>query len=252
MLILTAPAKTLNQEGTLPNLHYQQPLLLDDAAAITAELKQLSMPALGTLLKTNDALTELNYQRYQQWKPAHNTANSRPALWTYAGHIFKQIPVDTYNAQQLQYAQDSLCILSGLYGMLRPLDLMQPYRLEMNTKLPNIGALRAFWKQTLTKQLQQNIDTKTHQLVLNLASKEYSDAIDLKALSVPTVNVTFLQTSKGITKTFAMLAKQARGQMIDFCISNQVSTAKQLTTFNVDGYQLQSQSNNELVFLKST
>jgi cytoplasmic iron level regulating protein YaaA (DUF328/UPF0246 family) len=250
MLILTAPAKTLNQEGTLPSLKYSQPLLLKHAAIITHELQQLSAPELGTLLKTNDALTALNFKRYQQWNEAHSLDNSRPALWTYAGHIFKQIPVDTYNTKQLQYAQESLCILSGLYGVLRPLDLMQPYRLEMNTKLGNIGPLRAFWKQTLTKQLQQNINAHNHQFILNVASKEYSDAIDLKALSIPTINVIFLQTSKGVTKTFAMLAKQARGQMIDFCITHQVETVEQLTKFNVDGYRLQSTSTTEVVFLK--
>lgn len=248
MLILTAPAKTLNQEGALPNLDYTQPLLIKQAALIAAELKELTESKLGTLLKTNEALTSLNYKRYQQWNSKHNTTNSRPALWTYAGHIFKQIPVDRYSTIQLRYAQESLCILSGLYGTLRPLDLMQPYRLEMNTKLGNIGPLKAFWKEILTKQLQQDIKENSRKFVLNLASKEYSDAIDLKSLSVPTINVTFLQTSKGVTKTFAMLAKQARGQMIDFCITNQIKTVEQLKQFNVDGYVLRSQLDNELVF----
>ncbi len=251
MLILTAPAKTLNQQGTLSALDYTQPLLLGNATIIAKALQQLPQADLGVLLKTNNDLTALNYQRYQRWNKVHNVENSRPALWTYAGHIFRQIPVDTYSASQIQYAQDSLCILSGLYGVLRPLDLMQPYRLEMNTKLGNLGALRAFWKEILTQQLQQIINYNNHQYVLNIASKEYSDAINLKALSVPTINITFLQTSKGVTKTFAMLAKQARGQMIDFCITNNVKIIEQLTTFNVDGYKLQSESDKELVFLKS-
>jgi cytoplasmic iron level regulating protein YaaA (DUF328/UPF0246 family) len=194
----------------------------------------------------------LNWQRNQVWKTPFNTNNARPAVYTFDGDVYTGLDAYSIPVEQLDVLQDRLRILSGLYGLLKPLDLMQAYRLEMGTKLP-IGEsknLYDFWKNTLTNSL--NKELKKDELFVNLASNEYFSAIDTKALKVPVITPDFKDYKDGKLKIISFFAKKARGIMVRYIIDTNAETIDDLKGFNYDGYQFDAtlSKGNNLVFTR--
>lgn len=252
MLILTSPAKTLNEIPKLPaSLVITEPRSLDLTAKINKELSKLSQKQIAKLMSINEKLASLNYQRFKDWHQDHTLQNSQPALYMYAGDIYRQLTVQSYTKGEVNYAQNSLRVISGFYGILRALDLMQPYRLEMKLKLPSGAKLTDYWRTECTKILIADCNQDPDKLVINLASKEYENAVDLKLLPAQVVNINFQEYRNGELKTVAINSKRARGMMIEYCIKNQIHNLDDLKKFNLGDYKFNSEEEGSLLFVKS-
>ena len=252
MKIVLSPAKSLNFEKELPTALHTEPLFLKESREVHKVLKEKKPADLSDLMSISDKLADLNWKRNQVWKTPFNASNARPAVYTFDGDVY--IGLDAYSLPQkkIQVLQDSLRILSGLYGLLKPLDLMQAYRLEMGTKLP-IGESRnlyEYWKPTITNAL--NKELQEGELFVNLASTEYFSAVDVKALKVPVVTPEFKDYKNGKLKIISFFAKKARGMMVRYIIDTNAQTLDDLKGFNYDGYQFDAtlSKGNNLVFTR--
>lgn len=236
MKIVVSPAKTLDFKSELPTSRATQPIFLKEAELINNKLERKSKKAISDLMSISDKLAELNYQRYKEFSTPFTKQNARPAIYAFAGDVYTGLDAYTIPSDKIDLLQDSLRILSGMYGMLRPLDLMQPYRLEMGTKLAvdRKKDLYAFWKKTLTETL--NDELNDDELFLNLASVEYFSAIDEKELKVPVIAPVFKDFKNGELKIISFFAKKARGSMTRFAIDNNVKTLDDVKAFDYDGY----------------
>lgn len=252
MKIVISPAKSLNFEQELPTQKYSEPPFLKESRQIHKVLKQQSPKELSELMSISDKLADLNWQRNQDWKTPFTPDNARPAVYTFDGDVYAGLDAYTIPVEKLDDLQDKLRILSGLYGLLKPLDLIQAYRLEMGTKLP-IGDkknLYEFWKTTITKAL--NKELKEGELFVNLASNEYFSAIDVKALKVPVITPDFKDYKDGKLKIISFFAKKARGMMVRYIIDTDAKTIDDLKGFNYEGYQYDDSlsKGNHLVFTR--
>lgn len=252
MKIVLSPAKSLNFEKELPTALHSEPLFLKESREVHKVLKEKKPADLSDLMSISDKLADLNWKRNQVWKTPFTTSNARPAVYTFDGDVY--IGLDAYSLPQkkIQVLQDSLRILSGLYGLLKPLDLIQAYRLEMGTKFA-IGESRnlyEFWKPTITKAL--NNELQEGELFVNLASTEYFSAIDVKALKVPVITPEFKDYKNGKLKIISFFAKKARGMMVRYIIDTNAQTLDDLKGFNYDGYQFDAtlSKGNHLVFTR--
>lgn len=253
MKIVVSPAKTLNYKSQLPTTRATQPKFLEEAELINNKLERESKKAISELMDISDKLAELNYQRYKEFSTPFTKKNARPAVYAFAGDVYTGLDAYSLPTEKIDLLQDSLRILSGMYGILRPLDLMQPYRLEMGTKLSinRKKDLYAFWKKTLTESL--NSELKDDELFLNLASVEYFSAIDEKKLKVPVISPVFKDFKNGELKIISFYAKKARGSMTRFAIDNNVKTLDELKSFNYDDYGFSeeyTEKENEPVFIR--
>lgn len=253
MKIVISPAKTLDYKSKLPTTRATQPKFLEEAELINNKLERKSKKAISDLMSISDKLAELNYQRYKEFSTPFTKENARPAVYAFAGDVYTGLDAYTIPSEKLDLLQDSLRILSGMFGMLRPLDLMQPYRLEMGTKLAvdRKKDLYAFWKKTLTETL--NDELKDDELFLNLASVEYFNAIDEKKLKVPVIAPVFKDFKNGELKIISFFAKKARGSMTRFAIDNNVKTLDDIKAFDYDGYGFSeeyTEKENEPVFIR--
>ena len=237
MKIVVSPAKTLDLKSKLPTSRATQPQFLEAAEKINRKLERMSKSDLSELMGISDKLAELNYQRYKEFTVPFTKENARPAIYTFSGDVYAGFDAYTLPIEKLDLLQNSLRILSGMYGVLRPLDLMQPYRLEMGTKLgiDRKNDLYEFWKKSLTKSL--NDELKEGELFLNLASVEYFKAIDEKKLKVDVVSPVFKDMTKGKLKIVAFYAKKARGSMTRFAIDNNINSLEDVKSFDYDGYR---------------
>jgi cytoplasmic iron level regulating protein YaaA (DUF328/UPF0246 family) len=252
MKIVISPAKSLNFDKELPTAKYTQALFPKEARQIHKVLKQKSPKELSELMDISDKLADLNWQRNQDWKTPFTPENARPAIFAFDGDVYTGLDVYTIPIEKLETLQHSLRILSGLYGLLKPLDLIQAYRLEMGTKL-SIGeseTLYKFWKQTITKEL--NKELKKGELFINLASAEYFSVIDVKALKVPVITPDFKDYKNGKLKIISFFAKKARGMMVRYIIDTDAKTIEDLKGFNYEGYQFDANlsKGNHLVFTR--
>ena len=252
MKLVISPAKSLDFESKLPTKSSSEPLFLKEAALINTTLKKQSAKGLSKLMEISDALAQLNYERNQLWHLPFTQNNARPAIYAFSGDVYKGLEAYTLKNDHIETLQNTVRILSGLYGLLKPLDLIQPYRLEMGTKL-NIGKhknLYTFWQQKVTTAL--NDELLENEVFVNLASQEYFKALDTKALKVPVVNVHFKEFKNGVYKNIAIFAKQARGLMARYIIETKAKTVEDLKTFNYKGYLLNQNlsKENELVFVR--
>lgn len=252
MKIVISPAKSLNFEKELPTNRFSEPKFLKEATTIQKTLKKKKPKQLMELMDISDKLAELNWQRNQDWQTPFTTENARPAVYAFDGDVYQGLDVYTLPEAKLDDLQDKLLILSGLYGLLQPLDLMQPYRLEMGTSLP-IGKnknLYEFWKKTITKQL--NSELQKNELFINLASNEYFSAVDAKALKVPVITPEFKDYKDGKLKMISFFAKKARGLMVRYIIDTNAETIDDLKAFNYEGYAFDANlsSGNKLVFTR--
>ncbi|MHB0753917.1 peroxide stress protein YaaA [Polaribacter sp. M15] len=252
MKIIISPAKSLDFESKVPTSLHTQPRFLAQSEKLNKKLKTLSKNKLSDLMSISDDLARLNYQRNQEWQTPFTPQNAKQAIYAFTGAVFQGIDVNSLEEEKLPLLQDRLRILSGLYGLLKPLDLIQPYRLEMGTKL-KVGRkenLYKFWDDTLAKSL--NDELEDDELLINLASTEYFKAVPKKVLKVPMITPVFKDFKNGQYKTIMTYAKMARGYMVRYIIENNVKTLEDLKGFNVEGYGFSEEmsSDTELVFTR--
>lgn len=253
MKIVVSPAKSLDFETTLPTNKYTEPSFLVEAEKLNNVLQKKSPKKLSDLMSISDKLAQLNWQRNQDWSLPFTNENARPAVYAFNGDVYTGLDGYTIPEDKLDLLQDRLRILSGLYGILRPLDLIQPYRLEMGTKL-KVGRnnnLYEFWKQQLTEQL--NNELQEDELFVNLASNEYFSVIDKKVLKVPVITPQFKDWKGDKLKMISFFAKKARGMMVRYIIDTGAETIEDLKGFNYDGYGYSEEYTtkpNELVFVR--
>jgi cytoplasmic iron level regulating protein YaaA (DUF328/UPF0246 family) len=252
MKLVISPAKSLDFETQLPTERASQPIFLKESERLNKILKKKSAKGLSKLMSISDALGQLNYERNQDWKLPFNTENARQAIYAFNGDVYRGLDAYSITEDKIDTLQNTVRILSGLYGVLKPLDLMQPYRLEMGTKLP-IGKnknLYEFWKKNITKALNEELEED--ELFLNLASNEYFKAIDTKALKVPVIDVDFKDLSKGEYKTIGIFAKLARGLMTRYILDTNAKTIEDIKGFNYEGYGFSEtmSKENKLVFTR--
>ena len=252
MKIIISPAKSLDFETKATTEDYSTPRFLDQSEKLNKKLKTLSRKKLSELMKISDDLSALNYDRNQSWNMPFDLNNAKQAVFSFTGEVYRGIDVMTLEEDKIPALQDKLRILSGLYGLLKPLDLIQPYRLEMGTKL-KVGRtenLYKFWDTTLADSL--NDELEDGELLVNLASTEYFKALPKKVLKVPMITPVFKDFKNGQYKTIMTFAKKARGLMVRYIIDNDVETVDQLKAFDIDGYGFSEEfsKENELVFTR--
>ncbi|WP_249962175.1 peroxide stress protein YaaA [Histophilus somni] len=251
MLAIISPAKTLDWESAVPNFTFSQPHLIEYSEQLIKICRQLSPAQISSLMSISDKLAGLNAARFEQWQIEHNEQNSRAAIYAFKGDVYTGLEVETLSRDDIQFAQQHLRVLSGLYGVLRPLDLMQPYRLEMGTKLANEKGkdLYAFWGNIITDALQQAIEQQGDKILVNLASDEYYKSIQENQLGVKIIKPVFLDNKGGKYKVISFYAKKARGLMCRYIIQNRVTEIEQLKDFDLGGYQFNSSSSTQTEFV---
>ncbi len=238
MLFLLSPAKSLDYETPPHITEHTQPLFRHQSAQLIDLLKTKSPQQISTLMKLSDALSGLNVARYQAWSPKFTAKNSRQAVLAFNGDVYGGLDAKALSEAQLGWAQDHVCILSGLYGVLRPLDWMQPYRLEMGTALTTEHGknLYQFWGSQIADYLNERAAADTSPVIVNLASEEYFKAVDRKALKARVVTCVFEEFRGGKYKIISFMAKRARGLMVRYAIENKVGSVKKLEGFDLEGY----------------
>ena len=252
MKIVISPAKSLDYETPMPIKQFTQAIFLEEAEKINTVLKKKSPKQLSDLMSVSPNLGELNWRRNQEWELPFTLKNSRQAIFAFKGDVY--IGIDAYSLppDKLDQLQNKLRILSGQYGLLKPLDLMQPYRLEMGTKLKvdKTANLYQFWDAKITEKL--NSELAENELFINLASVEYFKAVKPNLLKVPIITPVFKDFKDGKLKIIAFFAKKARGLMVRFIIDHNVETIEDLKNFNYEGYAFDANlsSENELVFTR--
>ena len=237
MLTLISPAKKLDYEQQDERRPHTEPELLDHAQELLSDLKTLSPQDVCALMGLSDKLGALNYERFQAWQRPFTTENAKQAVLAFKGDVYQGLDAESMSDEDLQWAQDNLRILSGLYGVLRPLDLMQPYRLEMGTKFSNNRGkdLYSFWDGVINNQLNSLLE-EPNALLVNLASNEYFKAVKEKTLSARIVTPVFMDNKDGKYKMISFFAKKARGLMAAFIIKNKITDVELLKSFDSDGY----------------
>ena len=252
MKLVISPAKSLNYESALPTTSSTDNIFLSEAQQLNRLLKKKSAKALSELMHISPNLGQLNFERNQDWSLPFTAENARPAIYAFSGDVYRGIDAYGIPVSKLDILQHSVRIISGLYGLLKPLDLIQPYRLEMGTKFP-VGkskTLYEFWRKKVTTALNEEL--KEGELFVNLASQEYFKAIDVKTLKVPVIHVDFKEFKNGQYKTIAIFAKLARGYMTRHIIDNVVENVEGLKTFATDGYAFDANlsTDTKLVFTR--
>lgn len=252
MLLLLSPAKKLDYDSPVRTTLHTQPMFVKQAAGLIDVLKQKSASEIAALMKLSDALAQLNVERYAAWKPKFTQTNSRQAVLAFNGDVYEGLDAPSLSDAQLNWAQDHVAILSGLYGVLRPLDLMQPYRLEMGTRLATSQGktLYDYWGSQIAQYLNQQLEGKRSPWVLNLASEEYFKAVDLKTLKAPLVQCVFQEYKNGDWKIISFHAKRARGLMARYVIEKKLTKPEALQGFVSEGYAFDAESSTDarLVF----
>ncbi|MGC6229875.1 peroxide stress protein YaaA [Hafnia paralvei] len=254
MLIIISPAKTLDYESPLATTRFTQPELLDHSAQLMEYCRELTPAQIGSLMKISDKLAGLNAARFAEWQPNFTPQSARQAILAFKGDVYTGLHAEDFSEQDFDFAQQHLRMLSGLYGLLRPLDLMMPYRLEMGIKLHNAKGsdLYSFWGDLLTEKLNQQLKEQGDDVLINLASDEYFKAVKPAKLDGQLIKPVFLDEKGGKFKVISFYAKKARGLMSRFIIQNQLTQPEQLKDFNLEGYFFDEEkidkSGSELIF----
>lgn len=256
MLLVISPAKTLDYTTAPTTEKFTRPDFLDHSQQLIDVLRHKTPAEIGSLMDISDQLAVLNVGRYQQWHPGFDPANAKQALLAFMGDVYAGMDAASFNAGELDYAQRHLRILSGLYGVLRPLDLMQPYRLEMGTRLANPRGkdLYGFWGDIITDALNAELAQRERPLLLNLASEEYFKAVRPKRLAAPQIDCVFQdRRGAGPYKIVSFYAKRARGLMARFVIRNRIDKPDGLRDFDLDGYRFEpaASEGQRLVFRRT-
>jgi cytoplasmic iron level regulating protein YaaA (DUF328/UPF0246 family) len=252
MKLVLSPAKSLDFNSTLPTENTTEACFLNEAERLNKLLKNKSAKSLSKLMDISDNLGQLNYERNQEWSLPFTKDNARQAIYAFSGDVYRGLDAYTIPTDKINTLQNTVRIISGLYGVLKPLDLIQPYRLEMGTRFP-VGKnknLYEFWKKQITEKL--NDELEEGEVFLNLASAEYFKAIDTKALKVPVITATFKDFKNGEYKNIMTFAKLARGYMTRYIIDTNAKTIDDLKGFNYQGYGYSEpmSSATKLVFIR--
>ena len=242
MLAVISPAKKLDFETAPKFKDHTLPQFIKDTEILVKTARKMSRAKLKQTMKLSDTLAELNYQRYQNFSTPFHLGNAKQAAWVFNGDTYVGLKADTLNKREMAFAQKHLRILSGLYGILRPLDLIQPYRLEMGARFnpPHRANLYDFWNSRITDNLNALLDDQNDKTLVNLASSEYFKSVRTKELVGPVLTPIFREIKDGQSRTIGMFAKQARGTMARFIITNRVDKTEGLKDFNLSGYQFRS------------
>ncbi len=234
MHLLISPAKTLDMNESIAVQKSTLSPLIEESAVLIKDLKKLKSTEIQDLMKVSSKIAELNAERFHQWGLPFDKSNAKAALYAFKGDVYTGLDADTLSEDDLDFAQNHLSILSGLYGLLRPLDLMQAYRLEMGTKFVNTGGknLYEFWGDKITKE----INTREQKYIINLASNEYFKAVKKKDLNAEIITPVFKDEKNGTLKIISFYAKKARGMMTRFIIQNRIENVEEIKNFNLDRY----------------
>lgn len=238
MLAVLSPAKSLDYESPLTTSRFSEPVLMHESALLIEQLRQFTPADIASLMSLSDKLAGLNVARYAEWQSMVTPANARPALLAFNGDVYTGLAAQDFDDADLDVAQQHIRILSGLYGLLRPLDLLQAYRLEMGTKLANSRGkdLYAFWGDIITEHLNQALVDQGDDVVLNLASDEYFKSVNVKKLAGRVITPVFQDEKNGKYKIISFYAKKARGLMARYLVKNHLTKPEQLRNFDVEGY----------------
>lgn len=238
MIAILSPAKNIDEDKKNPISRTSTPQYLDVAGKLAQKLSRLSKQDLQELLSINDNLTKLNYERYKSWVPAKTVEEGKQAILSYDGDVYKGLSAMSLNMEDLNFAQKKLRILSGLYGILRPLDVIVPYRLEMSTKigLNKKKDLYQLWTENITQSLNEALKGDRHKVILNLASQEYVKAIDLKNINGRVITPVFKELKGDEYRMFFVFVKRARGMMTRYFLKNKITNPEELKSFNMNGY----------------
>ncbi len=252
MLALISPAKTLDYETALPTDTYTQPRLLAQSQQLIDVCRKLSASEIASLMTVSEKIANLNVERFRDWNADFDFSNARQALFAFKGDVYTGLDAYHLKDREIDFAQQHLRMLSGLYGLLRPLDLMMPYRLEMGTKLKNSRGhnLYEFWGSIITDQINQDLAEIDAKVLVNLASDEYYKSVNEKKIQAEIIKPVFLDQKNGKYKVISFYAKKARGLMARYLIENKLSQVEQLKAFDSEGYYFdaESSSDKELVF----
>ena len=252
MLALISPAKTLDYESALPTDQHTLPRLLEHSQQLIDVSRKLSASEIASLMSVSEKIAQLNVARFRDWQPEFNFSNARQAIFAFKGDVYTGLDAYDLSAQDLEFAQTHLRMLSGLYGLLRPLDLMMPYRLEMGIKLANARGhnLYEFWGDQITQLVNADLAQADSELLVNLASDEYYKSVKESKMKAEIIKPVFLDQKNGKYKVISFYAKKARGLMARYIIQNQLNRAEDLKSFNTDGYYFDAASSmkGELVF----
>lgn len=247
MLSLISPAKTLDYDSPLSLTSWTEPRFQKDSSELINTLKPMSKKRIAKLMNLSDKLATLNLERYRSYEPTFTPENSRPSILAFKGDVYIGLEAQTMSKHDLNYAQKNLRILSGLYGLLRPLDMMQPYRLEMGTDLKNKRGknLYEFWGNAITDSINEELAESKTKVVVNLASKEYFGAVKPVKLAADLVSPVFLDWKNGEYKIISFFAKKARGSMASYLIRERVKSMKKLRDFDSDGYRFDASRSSD-------
>ena len=257
MLILVSPAKTLDYESDIRIDDFSIASHLSDSEILIKELQKKNPDDLSSLMGLSEKLSILNFERYMNWKkPTKPSDNTRKAIFAFKGDVYQGLDVNSLSKAEINYAQKNLCILSGLYGLLKPLDLMYPYRLEMGTKMKNKHGdnLYKFWGSKINKTINDLSKENKSKAIVNLASVEYFSVLKKDQINLPVINPVFKDYKNGNYKIISFFAKKARGTMARFIIQNRIKKSEDLIGFDLDGYRYSKKESkeNSPVFLRKS
>ena len=252
MKIITSPAKLMNIENKTDMLKSTTPKFIDEAAFIQSYLKEKSPKYLSDLMEISQKLADENWERNQNWKAKPSAKESAPAMFAFTGEVYRGLDAKTLDKKAVDYLQKNYRMLSGLYGLLKPSDKIMLYRLEMGRsfEFEHYKNLYEFWREKVTEQL--NSELKSKDLILNLASSEYSKVLDKKKLNAPVIDFEFYEMKDGKRKTIVVYTKHARGLVVRFCAETQAKTLNDVKAFNLEGYRIDEElsSKTKLVFTR--
>ncbi len=247
MLTVISPAKSLDFESPPRTKRFTDPVFLSSSRQLITELRKQSPKQVSKLMKISPKLGELNAARYKSWKPPFTPENAKQAVLAFRGDVYMGLDADTFSARDFTFSQKHLRILSGLYGVLKPLDLIQPYRLEMGTKFRNKRGkdLYEFWGERLTKAVREELSGHRNKTLINLASNEYFKSINANALGHRVVTPVFKDYSNGTYRVVGFFAKRARGRMASFITRQRINKPEDLQRFDLDGYRFAESMSDE-------
>lgn len=251
MVIILSPAKTLNFKNDSPTQRFSRPVFLEEASQLVELLQKFSPANLRDLMKINNGLGELNYMRYQKWETQHTSENSLQAVFAFEGTVYNGLDAYSLTTGSLAFAQNHLRILSGLYGCLNPLDLVQPYRLEMGTTLSfdNYKNLYSYWAMKINTVLNSMLEKQKSKTLINLASNEYAKAAHLNKVRGKVITPVFKELKANEYKIITVYAKKARGLMTRFILENKIENPEELKLFDLDGYGFSESLSNENIWM---
>ena len=247
MLITLSPSKGQDFETPALSKTYSKPQALKDSELLIKELRKIRRQDIQQLMSVSENIAKLNTDRYKSFKTPFTPKNAKQAIFAFKGDVYSGIDIEEYSEADLDYAQNHLRILSGLYGCLRPLDLIQPYRLEMKTKLHNVRGenLYQFWGDRITDELNKALEKQKQPVLVNLASNEYFKSVRPKQLNGRLLNINFKETRDGKTRVVAIFAKRARGMMTDYILRNRIEKPKDIKKFRQGGYRFRKELSDD-------